>query len=247
MATSISLKLEWTRILSDVYEDAVYRNPLLTAVYERELDYMRDILKDYAILVEVGCGTCKFCSSFIDTVSHVVGVDISEEFLEFARQRSADAFGNLTLVNGDATNLENLVRNEKQLPLDFWARRKVVCCVMNTLGIMPDSIRLEVLREMVKVTGDNGHFFLAVFNGDHFRRGVEEFYRTVPHLCGDVQDSDVNYETTELNIAETGYYSHWFAPAKLEKLVVAAGLRDYRIEQHGIGLFVTSPPIKPIS
>ena len=113
---------------------------------------------------------------------------------------------------------------------------------MNALGIMPRAIRQAVINEMVKVAGDDGQFFLVVFNGEHFARGVNEFYRTVPHLCGPVGDADVNLATKELNVASTGYYSHWFMYDEVVEMLETAGLRDYRIERHGVGLFVTNPP-----
>lgn len=234
-------KDNWKQIAADDYDDAAYNNPLFYAIYSREMDYMADRLTKDCVLLEVGCGTCKFCMSFHGNVAHIVGVDISQESLDYVRHRFPAAKGELVLINGDATQLESVLRNASDLPPDFWGRKRVVCCTMNTLGSMPKSTRQTVINEMVKVAGDDGVLFLTVFNGEHFASGVEKFYKTVPRSCGTIQDTDISFETTEINVPSTGYYAHWFMPDEVAKMLDAAGLRDYQIEQHGVGLFVTSP------
>ena len=237
---------KWTRIASEDYDDAVYNNPLLSDVYYHELDYMATSTHRDHVLVEVGCGTCKFCMSFIGDFQYVVGVDISNKFLDHVRDKYLTTNNKLFLVNGDATHLRAVLRSTKELPPDFWSRKRLVCCVMNTLGIMPQSIRQSVINEMLKLAGDDGQFFLVVFNGEKFTKGINEFYRTVPHLCGSVRDTDYDLDTRELRVAATGYYSHWFMYDEIVSMLETAGVRDYHIERHGIGLFVTRPLINSV-
>jgi SAM-dependent methyltransferase len=199
---------------------------------------MERLLTRQSALVEVGCGTGKFCMSFIDRVDLIVGVDLSANFLSFLRARWQEHLSNVVLLHGDATALTELLLNAPQLQSDFWNRHRVVTCVMNTLGIMPGSIRQNVLNEMVKALDPVSTFFLVVFNSEFFLQGVNEFYKTVPHLCGTVEDSDITWETAEINVASSGYYAHWFTEDELSKMVQNAGLKDYSIRRVGVALFV---------
>lgn len=235
----------WTRISSINFEDSAYNNSLIHEIFVKELEYMNAILSKEDVLVEVGCGTGKFCLSHLNQVSRVVGIDISEEFLSYAKNKELST-EKLLLIHGDATHLVSTLHNIPELKNDFWDKKRIVCCVLNTLGIMPASNRQTVINEMARLSGDNGVFFLVVFNGDFFERGIQEFYRTVPQLCGEVKNSDINLATREIHVATTGYYTHWFDKNELISLVENAGIKNYTIEQAGVGLFVigSADPIK---
>jgi hypothetical protein len=228
---------KWTRITSTDYDSAVYQSPRLLEIFHHQLELMEPWVTSEATLVEVGCGTCHFCASYLNRMGRVVGVDISSEFLTRVRDEYPDS-KKLVLVQGDASGLSSLLHSVPELQQGFWNSPRIVTCVMNTLGIMPASIRQAIVSEMVKTMGDHGGFLLAVFNSESFALGVDEFYRQSPQLCGPVTEGDVNYDTSEIRVRSTGFYSHWFKEAELRELVENAGLRNYIIERHGFGLFV---------
>jgi ubiquinone/menaquinone biosynthesis C-methylase UbiE len=227
----------WTLIGSDEYDGAVYRSPILLEVYDHELQLLGESLASTDVLIEVGCGTGKFCLSFVDRVAMTVGVDISTHFLAHMIASSPNR-PTLIPVVGDASNLDDILRSTKLLNSAFWSSRKVLCCVMNTLGIMSPATRPRVLSEMVRVMQPDGSFFLAVFNADYFEFGVQEFYRKNPDLCGQVEDGDIDVERAELRVASSGYYSHWFSTDELKQMLVQAGLKNYAITKKGVGIFV---------
>lgn len=229
----------WQTIGPEAFESAVYNNPLLSEVFNKELEYMEALLSPSTALVEVGCGTGKFCMSFLHRVNLIVGVDLSPVFLNFLKVRWQEHLSNVVLILGDASSLTNLLVSAPQLQVRFWDHPRIVTCVMNTLGIMPGSIRQNVLNEMVKAMGPGDHFFLVVFNSNSFEQGVNEFYKTVPHLCGVIEEADINWEACEINVASSGYHSHWFSEDEISKMVREAGLKRYSINKIGIALFVT--------
>lgn len=228
----------WTKIGPEIYNDAIFNNPIISQVTNRQIQEIQELATSSSSLVEVGCGTCKFILSFKDQVKYIVGVDISDVSLNYVRETNKQ-LQNLALIKGDAMGLTSLLRSEFFIKTEFWIRPRIIACVTNTLGIMPASIRQSVVDEMVKAMGVNGKLFLSVFNAEFFDQGVRDFYKKVPSLCGDIQDSDVNYSTHELRVASTGYYTHWFTEAELVSLLQKAGLSEYSIKRHGVALMVT--------
>lgn len=227
----------WTKIEPHTYNDSIFKNPVISGVAKKQMEIVSQFASKDCSLVEVGCGTGKFLLSFKDQVGSLVGVDISDISLEHVRQESSN-ISNLQLVNGDATELSKVLKNEIPQSAPFWNHKKIIACITNTLGIMPESIRGDVVREMVQALGENGVFFLSVFNARFFQLGLDEFYRKVPALCGPIQDSDINYHNHELRVNATGYFTHWFSEDEVRGFVENAGLKDYEIIRHGVGLMV---------
>ncbi|SRR5579883_17675 len=228
----------WTQLDSGIYENNVYANPLIQTVYLYQQVCMMNLLSKQDVLIEVGSGTGKFYHSHHHQVSRVVGIDISEQFLKYARSKNPDS-KKILLVQGDAVEMNSIFRSHPELQNNFWNKKRIVCCVLNTLGIMPFEIRQTVIQQMVKLMGNDGTFFLVVFNGDYFEQGINDFYRMMPECCGEIKNSDINLVTRELHVASSGYYTHWFSKEELIGLVENAGLKNYEIQQAGIAYFVT--------
>jgi SAM-dependent methyltransferase len=232
----------WTAITATSYNNAVYEHWMFRDVFEHELRIARALCPSATTLVEVGCGTCMFAGAMTDYVEQVFGVDISPGFLEAAKAEFGER---LRLIEGDASMLDKLLRyHEVKL------RNPLIACVMNTLGIMPGSVRVQVLEQMARVA-DGGQLLVEVHNADHFEQAVDEFYRTNPELCGlgvdgVLKDSDVSMATKEVCVrdpdtGETLYYSHWFSSDELSQLANEAGIALHHVTPHGIGLFLEVP------
>lgn len=226
----------WIELSATDYDTAVYSSPLLLPVLRRELEISQEILRLTDILIEVGCGTGQFCRRLIDQVDRVIGVDISSRMLrELAKYRTPK----MVLIEGDATRLSSILESDRtSTELLKQADRKVLACVMNTLGIMHNAIRRAVISEMAVTAGVDGLVFLAVFNADHFERGVQDFYTMNPGLCGILDSGSVNFDSCELLVRNTGYYSHWFKKDELIDLAITSGLTNVELESSGVGLFM---------
>jgi len=236
-------KFEWVDIDPKNWGNAIYSGkvPIVFDVYKEELKFVDDIVSKGDSLIEIGCGLGHFLLEFINRVKYCIGIDISQDMLEVARKRAAEmgAEKNLFLINGDVVDSENLVR--KNLPEDFWNSRKVVCCVLNTLGVMKSDVRVNVLKEMRKLVGSNGVFVLILFDkADFADRGINEFYRNVPELCGSFDTDSVDFENGELH-TDNGYYSHWFSREEVQNILKELDLEG-KIIKKGIGLFVVARP-----
>jgi PhzF family phenazine biosynthesis protein len=229
--------LAWECMESGNYESAAYGSPLTVALYRKELRDAQAILGERDTLIEVGCGTGKFCMEFVGQVRWIVGLDLSDSLLVEARRRLPESDRSTFLIEGDASQLDLVLRTALGNEHPIWESRRVVTCVMNTLGIMPEAIRQAVVTEMVRVAGREGLIYLVVFNGSAFRTGVEQFYRPNPQLCGELSEEDVDWRSRTLRVRSTGYYSHWFNVDEILALFEQAGARLESVEHEGIGSY----------
>jgi SAM-dependent methyltransferase len=232
----------WTQISGKIYDQTVYRSPLLLEVFEHELALARGRVTSSTCLVEVGCGTGRFCLSFAEDARLIVGVDVSRHFLDQLVNSTPHA-DRVVAVEGDAANLRDLLGKDDRLDEHYRQAPKLFACVMNTLGIMPESSRRRVVHEMCACLGPDDSLLLAVFNKDFFARAVREFYSVHPQLCGEIIPGDVDYGKSELHVRSTDYFSHWFSEAELCDLVESAGVVWNRISKRGPGLYLTSGPM----
>jgi SAM-dependent methyltransferase len=231
-------RVVWQGLSAAAYDAAVYGSPLLGPVLDAELRVARGLLMPEAMLVEVGCGTGQFCRRLVGDARRVVGVDISAGMLEELARRAGDS---VLLVEGDACRLPCLLSESPGVGGLVGAGIPVVAaCVMNTLGIMGEVTRRRVLEQMAVTVGPAGRVLVVVFDGAYFERGVEEFYRVNPGLCGDLSDATVDLTARELVVPSTGYRSHWFAADEVRGLAEEAGLRNVTVEAEGIGLFLVA-------
>jgi len=189
--------------LSVLTEDSVF--------HELYLDTRRRLIEatqnyPYDVIVEVGCGTGEIISHLEEASVPRIGVDINEAFV----QHCIKDYGhqkNLEFHVVDATELDS-----------WWQRsgnadkyqRPLLVCPNNTIMIMPEGIREQVLDKMRAVAGANGRCCVTFWNKKMFAHGVMGFYKKNRALCGtfDLTDNHVDWDegTIETN---TSYKSKW--------------------------------------
>lgn len=231
----------WRHMRPGAYDKAVYASPLLRPVYEEELRVVQ--ARDWSdhCLVEIGSGPGEFLLAFPDHFVIVVGIERSASFIEQAKNTSLNR-PSVHHVLGDATELNELLK-KANIP-ELWTHPKLVCCVMNTLGILEPNTRLAVLAEMSKLLDPTDSYMLTVFNRAHFAEGIQCFYQTSPELCGTVKPDHYDLQSGDLRVTETGYYSHWFDPRELAALLTGAGLHNFSVRAYGIALFALGGRLK---
>jgi SAM-dependent methyltransferase len=216
----------WAQLDAKNYDSAVYQCDLLHSMYDRELTLAAEMMGDHDVLVEVGVGTGRFAGPLAGCGFPVIGVDISPTLLDMARDR----YPELLLIEGDACNLRELL-----VPVAGAEGRRLVACVLNSIGVVDPVVREALVMEMIR-SARGGSFLLAVFNAEHFHRGISEFYAKSPELCGPMQEGDADHVRYELRTA-SNYFSHWFTPAEVDDLLRRAGVEVYSVERCGVGLF----------
>ena len=91
--------------------------------------------------------------------------------------------------------------------------------VNNTIMIMPEEIRGVVCKSMMEVAGGDGRCLVTYWSGNCFERGIDQYYKKNPALCGPFDAvEDVNYETRTLT-TPSGYMSQWLLPEEVAGFV----------------------------
>ena len=110
--------------------------------------------------LDIGCGNGRHSELLADHVNHVVGVDASRELLALARDRATERgwVESFRPVTGDAATLP--LRDDA---ID-------VAVYVATLHHLPTrSLRVESLRELGRVLGDDGRALVSAWSTEHDR------------------------------------------------------------------------------
>merc|ERR1719375_2615346 len=174
---------KWKEITVEMWRDAVYTNQ----TYFGELisdtqEFVKTIAEHIKLsgrrvsLVEVGCGTGEFVRAAEDDFRTAVGVDFNAEFIDFCKEHTSDKKRNKShYLQGDACELYELLK--KEFPrftkrggrgVEFWDDARVVACVGNTIGIIPEELRPKVYQQMAEVAGPDGVLVMVYWNAKWF-------------------------------------------------------------------------------
>lgn len=249
----------WEEISPLIWRDAIYsdaekESPMGKLFAEQTKLYqglLEDIKKDYekVALVEVGMGTAELFSKVVDDYDMLVGVEISQQMIDFAYQIHDNLREHkdkkVKLQLGNACEL-NQVLTDSVYPADaeFWQSKtaRLTCMCMNTFGILPDFIRKECIKEMLLCAGPGGKMVIGCWHKDSLRTGFEKFYSKHPELCGVCKESDFDFEQGNFNCSSSDYTSHWWSDDELRTMIseVFPGKPEdlnIRFEIIGIGIF----------
>lgn len=184
-------------------EDSVFHE-LYKDTHRRTVDACR--VGGHDVIIEVGCGTGEVISHLQDADIPRIGIDINEQFIEHCKSEYKDQSG-LTFEVQDATKLEQWWEESGYSNL---YHSPLLICPNNTIMIMPECIRDEVLDGMRNVAGSKGRAVVTFWNGMMFSHGVMGYYRRNSDLCGefDLTPEHVNWEEGTIE-TKTSYKSQW--------------------------------------
>jgi len=169
------------------------------------------------VIIECGSGTGDIIGNLEVDVDRF-GIDINDLFVEHSQKHHQHK--NMTFLVQDILHFEewwisNGYNKKYKAPL--------VVCVNNTLNIMPEDIRGQVIDQMLKVAGDNGHCLVTYWNGNFFSHAIMNFYLQNPQLCGPFTFDHVDWDNRILE-CPSGYSTHWMNPQEVQRL-----LRSYDV------------------
>lgn len=196
---------------------------------------------DAVSLVDVGCGTCEMGSKLAGSVKYNVNVDFNPVFFRLALRLHPEMWkrDNVVCVLGDACELNDLLKDEKNaVPQDIWEKRRVLTTLTNTFGILPKPIREPILRQMVEAAGPDGVAVVSCFHSGSFRRGVNEFYKMMPEMCGPLTDEMCDFDKAVFLQPETGYTSQWWSEEMLRDAVKDIDGIEVEVMVRGPGIFM---------
>merc|ERR1719201_1904822 len=192
-------------------------------------------------LVEVGCGTGEFIRDTADSFRVAVGLDFNLQFIEYCKKCIPK--GRETkqrYIHGDACILMDEM--EKHFPKEnglLWDDVRIVACVGNTIGIIPQELKSKVYEQMLDLAGEDGILIMAYWNAKWFGDAVQNFYHANPKLCGPFTGKDINLGTTTLQ-TPSGYRTHWTSMEEAREVMEGLGVEIISIRDQGKGVLVAA-------
>jgi SAM-dependent methyltransferase len=234
----------WADFSVERWRSAVYINmSYFGDLYTDTCDFVCEIAKHMKLrgervsLCEVGCGTGEFIRPLAEHFRTVVGVDFNDKFIEFCNSNLPKGKEDkVKFVHGDACELVQLM--QRKAPARFQADTKIVCCVGNTMGIIPDALKPKIYQQMTELAGPNGVVVIVYWNARHFGDACQNFYHANPQLCGSFEGSAIDFDNCTLTTAS--YRTKWTSIAEARANLVTHGLEELIVEEKGKGVLVAA-------
>lgn len=247
-------RAKWNEFTVERWRDAVYINKAYFGdLIEETSEYITTVAEQIKLsgrgvsLVEVGCGTGEFVRAVADNFRHAVGMDFNPNFIEFCKSECSERQSKRShYLQGDATQLYDLlksefpmVKNSKGAGSDFWDSTRVIACVGNTIGIIPEPAKTKVYEQMIECAGNDGVIIMVYWNARWFGDACLNFYHANPSLCGPFDGSCIDLKTTTLQ-TPSGYRTHWTGIDEAREVMESFGLEIVSCREKGKGIFVTA-------
>jgi len=241
-------------ITVEMWRDAVYTNETYFAELIADTAEFVETLAEHiklggnrVSLVEVGCGTGEFIRAAEKDFRTVVGVDFNKEFIDFCQEHGTPRkLARTHYLQGDACHLYDLLKDEfPRTPklgsrgVEFWDDTRVVACVGNTIGIIPEELRPQVYEQMAEVAGQDGVLVMVYWNARWFGDACLNFYHANPKLCGPFEGQAVDFKNTTLT-TPMKYKTKWTSVQEARDLMEDLGMEIISLREKGKGVFVAA-------
>eukprot|EP00419_Tripos_fusus_P008566 CAMPEP_0172657004 /NCGR_PEP_ID=MMETSP1074-20121228/1806_1 /TAXON_ID=2916 /ORGANISM="Ceratium fusus, Strain PA161109" /LENGTH=339 /DNA_ID=CAMNT_0013472013 /DNA_START=71 /DNA_END=1090 /DNA_ORIENTATION=+ len=245
---------KWKKITVEMWRNAVYTNQTYFGdLIQDTNEFVKNIAEQIKLnghrvsMVEVGCGTGEFVRANEHEFRTAVGVDFNQEFIAFCKTNApARKVGSTQYFQGDACELNDLLKQKfpkcaarGSRGVEFWDDSRVVACVGNTIGIIPEELRPRVYEEMAELAGKDGVLVMVYWNARWFGDACLNFYHANPNLCGVFEGENVDFKNTTLK-TPMGYRTKWTGADEARALMEDLGMEIISLREKGKGIFVAA-------
>merc|ERR1711870_219436 len=242
---------KWSEFTVERWRSAVYINmSYFGDLCTDTINFIDEISKHMKLrgervsLIEVGCGTGEFIRPTLDNYQVSIGLDFNANFIEFCNDHiPRGKESKAKFVHGDACELVKLMQDHA--PKHIWSDTRIVSCVGNTIGIIPNELKPRVYQQMAELAGPKGVVVIVYWNARWFGDACQNFYFANPQLCGQFDGSCIDLATTTLTTPPpTSYRTHWTGVEEARAVLDDMGLEEIIVEEKGKGVLVAArlPP-----
>jgi SAM-dependent methyltransferase len=239
---------KWEDFLVEKWRSAVYVNKAYFGdLLTDQVNFVANAAEQIKLsgrrvsLIEVGCGTGEFIRDSADTFRVAVGLDFNPHFIQYCEESIPKGMeARQRYIHGDACKLTEEM--EKHFPKKeglLWNDVRVVACVGNTIGIIPQELKAKVYEEMLNLAGDDGIMIMAYWNARWFGDAVQNFYHANPQLCGPFSGESIDMSTCTLK-TPSGYCTHWTSLEEAREVMEGLGVEIISIRDQGKGVLVAA-------
>jgi len=143
-------------------------------------------------------------------------------------------------IHGDACKLIELMK--MNFPVEeglLWDDVRIVACVGNTIGIIPQELKETVYNQMLDLAGQQGILVMSYWNARWFGDAVQNFYHANPQLCGPFKGDSIDLSTTTLT-TPSGYRTHWTSAEEARQVIQGLGAEIISLRDQGKGVLVAA-------
>lgn len=200
-------------------------------------------------------------------IEYLIGIDSSRSMIRMARSKreasllslSSDAAGKLFFFHFEGTRLSQyFLRGQTHTerlrrdvgngePLDkldakvFEKSRKIICCLLNTVGVMDQKTRVEVIRNMVAAASPSDLLIFSVLSSASFSQYAPELYKVIQPLVGGSDSNAFHHDSCEFKTDK--YYSQWFDKQSFCATLAEEGCSNLNVKPvDDSGYFITCSP-----
>jgi len=237
----------WNEFTVERWRSAVYINlSYFGDLYKDTCNFVTEIAKNMKLrgqrvsLCEVGCGTGEFIRPLADQFRTTIGMDFNANFIQFCNEHIPAGYENkMRYICGDACELVELMK--EKAPPSFQTDTKIVCCVGNTMGIIPPEMKRRVYKQMAELAGPDGVMVIVYWNSKCFGDACQNFYFANPQLCGEFTGESIDFNCTTLTTGPpSNYRSHWTGIEEARKIIADLGMEEIVVEEKGKGVLVAA-------
>lgn len=110
----------------------------------------------------------------------------------------------------------------------FERSTKIYCCLLNTLGVLQEGTRRQILSNMIAAAGPGDRLVISVFDAEAFKREASGLYKHIQALVGDFEKEAFSWETAEFETPS--YYSHWFKSEEITGVLKEGRCTDITVQ-----------------
>ncbi len=196
--------------------------PRIARHLRAELDFVADIVGPFDLVLELGCGYGRVLTELCYNAGDVVGIDVSCESLEYARE-----------YMGCSGAVELFQMNALSLGFDDDVFDVVVCIQNGISAFHVDPI--ELVRESLRVTRPNGFCLFSSYSDKIWEERLEWFsIQSEEGLLG-----EIDWEKTERGriVCKDGFTATTFRESDFEEIASALGVEAHLLEIDSSSLF----------
>lgn len=179
--------------------------------FEKENLYLRKIITNGSVVLDVGCGTGRNIKEIVDITGRVIGIDNDEIFFKKA-QKNLLEFKNVEVFLEDVQKM-----HFKSNIFDY------VICMGATFGNFGFN-KIKILKEMKRVTKNGGKIIVSVYSEEALSERLKVYKKIGLPLKKINKDGKI--------VTSEGIISEQFSKEKLKNIFNKTGL-DVKITKLG--------------
>ena len=211
--------------MANAYDESVENNqdPIIVGYLQREIEVLSSLCStisksnEKCSIIDMGSGTGRVIFALDQKIQkksiQFFGVEVSDPMLKHANKKTLEQkrTSDISFLKYDLTD-PNLTDYFK---FDIV---KIVMCLYNTIGVIPDEKRQQFIDNMIKIAGEDGLVIITAFSGDDFGVVAPRLYNPMKPMIRQIDENSFD-EKNRVFHNNFGFRSQWFTKSELKTML----------------------------